>query len=165
MVELAQRKKRTPSPKFQLFVVYLVQFSEPITTMVVYPSIPQFVRNTGITRGDEANTDVMLVLSCLSLIYLSECLSVYPWARASDRFGRKPVLLLGPLGLTIAMLGFGLSKAFWSLVVFRCAQGMFIRNMVISKTVVAEVYETDLTDMVEAFRFIPLMWSLENIRG
>lgn len=47
-------KKRTPLPKAQLFIVLLIQFCEPISAGVIYPFMPQFVRDTGITRGDEA---------------------------------------------------------------------------------------------------------------
>lgn len=43
--------------------------------------------------------------------------------------GRKPVLLLGPFGLAISMLGFGLSKSFTSLLVFRFLQGVFNGNI------------------------------------
>ncbi|KAJ7585582.1 major facilitator superfamily multidrug-resistance, DHA1 sub-family [Mycena floridula] len=157
-----QQKKRTPLPKFQLLVVILLQFAEPITATVIYPFIPQFVRNTGITQGDEAKVGYYAGI-IESVFFLSECLSVYHWARASDRFGRKPVLLFGPLGLTLAMLGFGLSKAYWSLVVFRCAQGVFNGNIGISKTVVAEI--TDSTNIGEAFGFQPLMWCVGIIIG
>ena len=31
----------------------------------------------------------------------------------SDQYGRRPVLLLGPLGLTITMFSFGMSTTFW----------------------------------------------------
>jgi hypothetical protein len=48
--------KRTPLPKFQLFVVYLIQFAEPITATVIYPFVNQFVRSTGVTGGDERKT-------------------------------------------------------------------------------------------------------------
>lgn len=41
-----------------------------------------------------------------------------PWGMASDRFGRRSVLLLGPLGLSLAMLGFGASTQFYPLVFF-----------------------------------------------
>jgi hypothetical protein len=47
---------RTPLPKFQLFITYLSLFAEPITATVVYPFAPQFVRETGITGGDEKKT-------------------------------------------------------------------------------------------------------------
>lgn len=54
---------------------------------------------------------------------------VYYWGRLSDVHGRRMILLLGPLGLTLAMLGFGLSKAFVTLVIFRALQGIFNGNI------------------------------------
>lgn len=48
--------KPTPLPKFQLFIVLLIQFGEPITGVVIYPFVNQFVRETGITNGDERKT-------------------------------------------------------------------------------------------------------------
>ena len=44
---------------------------------------------------------------------------------ASDRLGRRPLLILGPLGLSLAMLGFGMSTQFWTLLAFRILQGIF----------------------------------------
>lgn len=64
-----------------------------------------------------------------SMFFLAEMLTVFQWGWLSDRYGRKPVLLLGPLGLSFAMLGFGLSKSFWSLVTYRCLQGVFNGNI------------------------------------
>lgn len=52
----APRRKRTPLPKFQLFIVFLIQFAEPITASVIYPFINQFVRDTGVTGGDQRKT-------------------------------------------------------------------------------------------------------------
>ena len=49
-------EKPTPLPKFQLFIIYLIQFVEPITGLVIYPFINQFVRETGITNGDDRKT-------------------------------------------------------------------------------------------------------------
>ena len=48
--------KRTPLPKLQIFILFLTLFSEPITALVIYPFINQFVRETGITQGDERKT-------------------------------------------------------------------------------------------------------------
>ena len=46
----------TPLPKLQIFILFLTLFSEPITAMVIFPFINQFVRETGITQGDERKT-------------------------------------------------------------------------------------------------------------
>ena len=49
-------KSRTPLPKFQLFLVCLIQFAEPPTASVIYPFVNQFVRATGIIQGDDRKT-------------------------------------------------------------------------------------------------------------
>lgn len=50
------QERPTPLPKVQLFSVFLIQVAEPITATVIYPFINQFVRETGITGGDEKKT-------------------------------------------------------------------------------------------------------------
>jgi hypothetical protein len=59
-------KERTPLPWSQLFIVYLVQFAEPVTAAVIFPFINQFVRETGITGGDEKKTGYFagLIVRC-----------------------------------------------------------------------------------------------------
>lgn len=51
-----QRHSRSTIPRLQLFVVLLIQISEPITATVIYPFVNQFVRGTGVTEGDERKT-------------------------------------------------------------------------------------------------------------
>ena len=51
-----ERIKPTPLPRLQLFITYVIQFAEPITALVIYPFVNQFVRDTGITKGDETKT-------------------------------------------------------------------------------------------------------------
>jgi len=48
--------KRTPLPMAQLISVFLIQGTEPVTATVIYPFINQFIRETGITNGNEAKT-------------------------------------------------------------------------------------------------------------
>lgn len=60
-----------------------------------------------------------------SVFFFAECCTVVQWGYLSDRLGRRPVLLLGPLGLTFSMLFFGSSTTFVSLVVSRLFQGVF----------------------------------------
>ncbi|KAJ7105708.1 major facilitator superfamily multidrug-resistance, DHA1 sub-family [Mycena epipterygia] len=150
-------KKRTPLPKLQVFILILIQFSEPVTALVIYPFIIQFVRDTGVTNGDETKTGYFAGI-IESVFFLAECLTVVYFGRASDRYGRRPVLLFGPLGLALSMVGFGLSKRFWSLVVFRCLQGAFNGNIGVSKSVMAEV--SDSTNAAEIYSFLPFMWAL-----
>ncbi|KAG5644649.1 hypothetical protein DXG03_008031 [Asterophora parasitica] len=147
---------RTPLPKVQLFIVFMVQLAEPITGTVVYPFVNQFVRDTGITRGDERKTGYYAGI-IESSFFFAEAFTVFHWGRLSDKLGRRPVILLGPLGLTIATLSFGLSNNFWTLVVSRWMQGAFNGNIGVTKSVIGEI--TDSTNVGDAFAIIPLMWS------
>lgn len=63
------------------------------------------------------------------MFFFAEGLTVFHWGWMSDRLGRKPVLLLGPIGLSFAMLSFGFSKHFWTLVASRFLQGVFNGNI------------------------------------
>ncbi|KAJ7870942.1 major facilitator superfamily domain-containing protein [Mycena olivaceomarginata] len=159
---IAVPRRPTPLPKLQVFILILIQFSEPVTALVIYPFIIQFVRDTGITGGDEAKNGHFAGI-IESVFFLAECLTVVYFGRASDRYGRRPVLLLGPIGLACAMLGFGLSKRFWSLVAFRCLQGAFNGNIGVSKSVMAEI--SDSTNAAEIYSFLPFMWTLGSTLG
>ncbi|KAJ7433081.1 hypothetical protein B0H11DRAFT_1939824 [Mycena galericulata] len=60
---------------------------------------------------------------------MAESLTVLQFGRLSDIYGRRPILLLTHLGPTVSMLGFGLSKTFWTFFTFRCVQGAFNGNI------------------------------------
>ncbi|KIY71228.1 MFS general substrate transporter [Cylindrobasidium torrendii FP15055 ss-10] len=149
--------RRTPLPWSQLLIVLAIQLSEPISATVIYPFLPDFVRLTGVTGGDETRTGYYSGIIG-SVFFAAECVSVVYWARASDKHGRRVVLLLGPFGLGIALVFFGLAKHFWMLVVLRALQGVFNGNIGVSKTVMAEL--TDATNIGDAFALGPMMWGI-----
>ncbi|EIW57761.1 MFS general substrate transporter [Trametes versicolor FP-101664 SS1] len=152
----------TPLPKLQLFILLYLQLAEPITSTVIYPFVNQLVRETGITGGDERKTGYFagLIESCF---YAVEAVCVLQWGRASDHIGRKPVLLGGLLGLTLSMLGFGVSRAYWALVLSRCAEGALNGNIGVTKSMMAEI--TDHTNRVQAFAFFPMSWQVGGTLG
>ncbi|KAF7369821.1 MFS domain-containing protein [Mycena venus] len=150
-------KRRTPIPKFQVAIVILIQFAEPIAALVIYPFVIQFVRDTGITGGEETKTGFYAGL-LESAFFLAESLTVFQFGRLSDIYGRRPILLLGPLGLTITSLGFGLSKKFWTLFFFRSFQGACDGVIGVSKTVINEI--ADPTNIADIFSMMPVVWSL-----
>ncbi|KAF8828417.1 hypothetical protein HHX47_DHR4000652 [Lentinula edodes] len=43
----------TPLPRIQVFIVILMQLTEPISATVIFPFINQLVLSTGVTNGDE----------------------------------------------------------------------------------------------------------------
>ncbi|GAW05325.1 major facilitator superfamily [Lentinula edodes] len=154
--------ERTPIPKLQVSMVLLIQLSEPIAATVIYPFVNQFVASTGITQGDEKKTGYYAGV-IESVFFLAECFTVLMWGMASDRFGRRPVLLIGPLGLFFGAIGFGLSTSYSQLVLFRSMQGAFNGNIGVSKTVLAEL--ADASNLADVFAFNPMMWCLGGTIG
>ncbi|KAF8813370.1 MFS general substrate transporter, partial [Phlegmacium glaucopus] len=118
----------TPLPKFQIFIITLIQFAEPITGLVIYPFINKLIRETGVTNGDKRRTGYYAGI-IESAFFFTEAVTVIQWGYLSDHFGRRPVLLLGPLGLAVSMFIFGTSTTFVPLVLSRCFQGMFNGNI------------------------------------
>ncbi|KAF4618794.1 hypothetical protein D9613_010002 [Agrocybe pediades] len=155
-------ERRTPLPLIPIIAVLLLQLAEPITGTVIYPFINQLVRETGVTGGDEKRTGYYAGI-IESAFFAAESLTVVQWGYLSDRYGRRPILLCAPLGLTIAMLGFGSSTTFWPLVGFRCLQGIFNGNIGVAKSVMAEL--TDSTNRPDAFALIPFAWSVGSTTG
>lgn len=80
------------------------------------------------------------------------------WSRLSDHIGRKPVLLVGLMGLSVSNLCFGLSRTFWTLVASRCIAGALNANVGVLKSVIGEI--TDNTNMAQAFALIPVAFTV-----
>ncbi|KAJ7746327.1 member of major facilitator superfamily multidrug-resistance, DHA1 sub-family [Mycena metata] len=154
--------KRTPLPVFQLTIVLFLQLAEPLTSNVIYPFAPELIRDIGITNGDE--TKVGYYVGILqSLFFLTQALTVLHWSRLSDRIGRKPVILIGLLGLSASMYCFGLSRTFWGLVLSRCLNGALNGNIGVLKSIIAEM--TDSTNIAQAYAVMPISWSTGVILG
>lgn len=82
--------------------------------------------------------------------------------------------------MTLSMIGFGLSRQFWSVVLARCAEGALCGNIGVTKGMVAEL--TDSTNMAQgmcvigaeetaiylmkaAFAFLPVVWAIGSTIG
>ncbi|KAF8920367.1 major facilitator superfamily domain-containing protein [Mucidula mucida] len=151
-----------PLPKWQLAIVYGIQLIEPLSGTVILSWLPDCIRRTGVTGGHESKVGYYSGIIG-SVFFLTECLTVAFWGRASDVYGRRPILLLGPLGLSLSLLGFGLSSNFWWLLAFRAFQGIFNGNIGVAKTILAEVLDSHRIG--DVYALMPVMWGLGNAIG
>ena len=63
----------TPLPKLQILSVSMIQFTEPITALVIYPFINQLIRETGITNGNDARSGYYAgIIVRIKLYFLAE---------------------------------------------------------------------------------------------
>ncbi|KAH8814742.1 major facilitator superfamily domain-containing protein [Flagelloscypha sp. PMI_526] len=135
------KPSRSKPGKLQLTILFLILFCEAISSIVIYPFVNQLVRSTGIAGGDEKRVGYFSGI-IESLFFLAEGATVMFWQLASEKFGRRPILLLAPLGLGVSMISFGLADSFWGLVVTRTFQGVFNGDVGVTKTVLAELSDS-----------------------
>ncbi|KAI6110371.1 major facilitator superfamily domain-containing protein [Pisolithus croceorrhizus] len=148
---------KTPLPKTQLRLVLFVLCTEPMSAQYVFPFINQLIKELGITGGDDRKIGYYAGV-IESLFFVSQALTVLYWSRLSDHIGRKPILLVGLVGLSLSNFCFGLSRTFWALVASRCIAGALNGNVGVMKSVIGEI--TDDTNMAQAFLFLPIVFSV-----
>ncbi|KAJ6535955.1 major facilitator superfamily domain-containing protein [Mycena vulgaris] len=132
----------TPLPKLQLAIIMLVQICEPIASQSIYPYINQLLRELDIAPNK---------IGYYALVVRSD-----QWSRASDRVGRKKILLMGLFGTALSMLCFGLSRTFWTFVLSRCLTGLLNGNTdkhCVMKSVMGDL--TDASNRAEGFAYLP----------
>jgi MFS family permease len=51
--------------------------------------------------------------------------TMLPWGLVSDRYGRKPVLVISLFGMIFTASSFGFSQNVWQMILLRCLGGLF----------------------------------------
>ena len=95
---------------------------------------------------------------------LSQAVTGIAWGRASDRFGRKPVILAGMTCTMLTSLLFGLSRSLPWAIVARSLAGAGNGNVGIIRTTVAEMVPWKELQP-KAFSIMPLVWTIGSIFG
>ena len=95
---------------------------------------------------------------------LSQAATGITWGRASDRFGRKPVILAGMICTMLTSLLFGLSRSLPWAIVARSLAGAGNGNVGIIRTTVAEMVPWKELQP-KAFSIMPLVWTIGSIFG
>ncbi|KAG2106645.1 major facilitator superfamily domain-containing protein [Suillus discolor] len=157
-----QPKAKTPLPWDQLWILLLLETPEFLSSRTLTPFIPQLIRDIGVTHGDE--TQVGHYAGILqSSYYAAHTLTIFYWSQLSDRIGRKPVILIGLLAISISTFSFGLSKTFFALVFSRVVSGAFDASDSMVKSTLMDI--TDATNMPKACSYVPIPWTIATAVG
>ncbi|KAG2359967.1 MFS multidrug-resistance DHA1 sub-family [Suillus spraguei] len=157
-----QPTTKTPLPWDQFWIILFLQVSEPLSSHTIAPFIPQLIRDIGVTHGDESQVGHYVGI-LESSYYAAHVLTVLYWSQLSDRIGRKPVILIALLVISVSMFSFGLSKTFLGLVVSRAVCGAFDGSNPVIKSMVIDI--TDVTNMPKAYGYIPIPWMIGHTAG
>jgi MFS family permease len=85
------------------------------------------------------------------------------WGSLSDRFGRRPILLLGLLGNLSTIILFGFSETFVWTIAARAANGLLNGNIGVAKSYLLEV--SDDTNSAKAFGVLGVTWGVGVMIG
>ncbi|KAF8842090.1 MFS general substrate transporter [Paxillus ammoniavirescens] len=152
---LLQSRAKTPVPWGQVNIVLFVLVAEPVSSACIFPFINQLIGELGITGGDDRKIGYYAGL-IESLFFVAQAATILQWSRLSDFIGRKPVIMIGLLGLSISNFAFGLSRTFGTLVISRCIAGFLNGNVGVMKSIIGDI--TDHTNMAQAFAMIPAIF-------
>ncbi|KAI0797879.1 MFS general substrate transporter [Abortiporus biennis] len=159
--KLSAKFRTTPLPKAQLASLCAVRLVDPIAFTQIFPYVNEMMDHLHVTE-DRSKIGFYSGL-VESSFAVSQLLSIYHWAKFSDRVGRRPVVLIGILGIATSTLLLGLSRTLAGVLIARCLAGFFSGNIAVIHSVLGEI--TDSTNQAFAFPIYGLCWPLGSIIG
>jgi multidrug resistance protein len=117
----------------RLAVLILVSFVDAIGFMIILPLLPFYA-----TRLQATPETVGRLIASFSIAQL---LAAPLWGRVSDRYGRRPALLIGLAASAAAYVVFGLADSVWLLFASRLVQGAGGGTTGVAQAYVADTVE------------------------
>ncbi|KAK1837211.1 major facilitator superfamily domain-containing protein [Podospora conica] len=160
---MAGKKASKNGPKLpvqQLAILAVARFAEPLALTSVFPYLPEMIKSFGVDKKDVAKWAGLTG----AIFSVSQSITAVPWGKASDRMGRKPIILIGLISTMICFMAWGMSTSLPMAITVRAIMGGGNGNVGIIRTMVAEmVPEKELQP--RAFSIMPLVWSLGSVFG
>ena len=107
------RMSRVASGK--LFVLIITNFVDMVGLLMIIPLMPFYARDMG---GGS-----LVVAILMSAFTAAQLMSAPLWGRFSDRYGRRPALLVGLSAAGLAYVVFAFANSIWLLLLSRIVQG------------------------------------------
>ncbi|KAI2638609.1 major facilitator superfamily transporter [Xylaria nigripes] len=147
-------------PVQQLAILAVARFAEPLAMTSVFPYLPEMIASFGVEQKNIAKW-----AGVTSAVFsFSQSVTAVGWGRASDQFGRKPIIMSGLFCTMILFIVWGMSTSLPMAIAVRALQGGCNGNVGIIRTMVAEmVQEKELQP--KAFSIMPLVWSVGSVFG
>ncbi|KAF2125379.1 MFS general substrate transporter [Dothidotthia symphoricarpi CBS 119687] len=157
---MAPDPKDAPFPTKQLIIIGICRFSEPLAfnSILAYSSL--MVQDLGIHERDAPFYAGLLV----SAYAVAEAMTAPLWGTISDVYGRKPIALIGLLGVAMSSILFGVAETYWVALLARFVGGALNGNVAIMQTMVAEMVKNPAHEP-RAYATQPFVWTLGGIIG
>jgi len=125
----------------RIFLILLSLFVVMLGYGILLPTLPYYTERLALK--DNLDTDLInFHIGLLTSIYpLFQLIFVVVWGKLSDRYGRKPIIIVGLIGFVIMQLLTGLATSLTMLYVARIFGGIFTSSVI----PVSNAYLSDIT--------------------
>ena len=131
----AMRRKRAAAMPFIMATVLI----DMVSIGLIIPVLPIFVGTFTESQAEQAAW-----AAALSIVYgVANFFGSPVLGRLSDRFGRRPVLLIGFSGLALSFFVTGAATAIWMLMLVRVFSGAMQANLAVANAYVADITPPD----------------------
>ena len=125
------RAQPPPSVFAQLKPIYLVVFVDTLGLAITIPVLPYYAVSLGV-----GGTELGLLMTAYAA---AEVLGSFVMGEVSDRYGRKPTILVSFVGNTIGFVLCALSSSFMGLVAARVVGGLGGGSIPVAQAYIADV--------------------------
>ncbi len=119
----------------KLFVLIITNFVDMVGLLMIIPLMPFYAREMG--------GGALIVAILMSSFTAAQLMSAPLWGRFSDRYGRRPALLVGLTASCIAYVVFAFANSIWLLLLSRIVQGAGGGTVGVIQAYVADSVEPD----------------------
>ncbi len=141
--------------KSQMGVIFVTVFVDLLGFGMIIPLLPYLA-----TEYHATPLQVGLLMSIYSLM---QFIFAPFWGRLSDRYGRRPILLVSLFGAALAHLGFAMGSQLWILFAARLFAGAFGGNISTAMAYIADI--TDEKDRSKGMGLIGAAFGLGFVFG
>ncbi|CAI5759004.1 unnamed protein product [Candida verbasci] len=162
MTQLTIREQLEGFPLFQMIVLGTLRLTEPISFSSIFAYLYFMIKSFNIASNDANISKYSGYLA--SAFSISQFLTSIQWGKASNKYGRKRIILLGCFGTAISMVILGISTNFYTALLARILMGLLNGNVAIMRTAVGEIAHEKRHQGI-AFSNLSLIWSFGKSIG
>ncbi|XP_010557819.1 PREDICTED: protein ZINC INDUCED FACILITATOR-LIKE 1-like [Tarenaya hassleriana] len=117
------KHSRRGFPLWELFIIWIIVLSTVLPVSSLFPFLYFMIEDFKITDKEEDIGFYAGFVGCTFMV--GRILTSVVWGVMADRYGRKPIILLGTGSVVIFNTLFGLSPNFWMAIITRFFLGSF----------------------------------------